>query len=74
MRNHRRATIDKSMAFNSLLPVDRWNVVIPDAVILDAIRNRFERSGLTINITGDTYRSVKARNLPQRKRSRKTLK
>ena len=50
------------------LPVDHWNEVIPDAVIFDAIRDRLEHSALTVNITGDTYRGVKARKLASRKK------
>ncbi len=65
-------SIDKSIAFTSQLPVDHWNEVIPDAVIFDAIRDRLEHSALTVNITGDTYRGVKARKLASKKRTRRT--
>jgi DNA replication protein DnaC len=58
----------KSIAFTSQLPVDHWNEVIPDAVIFDAIRDRLEHSALTINITGETYRGVKARKLASKKK------
>src|SRR6202166_3258124 len=61
-------SIDKSIAFTSQLPVSHWNEVIPDAVIFDAIRDRLEHSALTINITGDTYRGVKARKLASKKK------
>ena len=61
-------SIDKSVAFTSQLPVDHWNEVIPDTVIFDAIRDRLEHSALTINITGDTYRGVKARKLASKKK------
>ena len=44
------------------------NEVIPDAVIFDAIRDRLEHSALTVNITGDTYRGVKARKLASKKK------
>jgi hypothetical protein len=50
------------------LPVDHWNEVIPDTVIFDAIRDRLEHSALTVNITGDTYRGVKARKLASKKK------
>ena len=56
------------MVINSLLPVDHWNEVIPDTVIFDAIRDRLEHSALTINITGDTYRGVKAKKLASKKK------
>ncbi|MGA2397149.1 MAG: IS21-like element helper ATPase IstB [Steroidobacteraceae bacterium] len=65
-------SIDKSIAFTSQLPVDHWNEVIPDTVIFDAIRDRLEHSALTVNITvnitGDTYRGVKARKLASKKK------
>ncbi len=61
-------SVDKSIAFTSQLPVDHWNEVIPDAVIFDAIRDRLEHSALTVNITGDTYRGVKARKLASKKK------
>jgi DNA replication protein DnaC len=61
-------SINKSIAFTSQLPVSHWNEVIPDAVIFDAIRDRLEHSALTINITGETYRGVKARKLASKKK------
>ncbi len=54
--------------FISQLPVDHWNEVIPDTVIFDAIRDRLEHSALTINITGETYRGVKAKKLASKKK------
>jgi hypothetical protein len=50
------------------LPVDHWNEVISDTVIFDAIRDRLEHSALTVNITGPTYRGVKARKLASEKK------
>ena len=61
-------SVNKSVAFTSQLPVDHWNEVIPDTVIFDAIRDRLEHFALTINITGDTYRGVKARKLASKKK------
>jgi DNA replication protein DnaC len=61
-------SINKSIAFTSQLPVAHWNEVIPDTVIFDAIRDRLEHSALTITITGETYRGVKARKLASRKK------
>ena len=55
------AEFGRSIAFTSQLHVEHWNEVIPNAVIFDAIRDRLEHSALTINITGETYRGVKAR-------------
>ena len=59
-------SIDKSVAFTS--PVAHWNEVISDTVIFDAIRDRLEHSALTVNITGPTYRGVKARKLASKKK------
>jgi DNA replication protein DnaC len=61
-------SINKSIAFTSQLPVAHWNEVIPDTVIFDAIRDRLEHSALTITITGETYRGVKARKLASKKK------
>ena len=61
-------SFNKSIAFTSQSPVAHWNEVIADAVIFDAIRDRLEHSALTINITGETYRGVKARKLASRKK------
>jgi hypothetical protein len=60
--------VDKSIVFTSQLPVDHWNEVISDTVIFDAIRDRLEHSALTVNITGPTYRGVKARKLASKKK------
>jgi DNA replication protein DnaC len=61
-------SIDKSIAFTSQLPVSHWSEVISDTVIFDAIRDRLEHSALTVNITGPTYRGVKARKLASKKK------
>jgi hypothetical protein len=42
--------------------------VFGDAVIFEAIRGRLEHSAPTVNITGDTYRGVKARKLASKKK------
>jgi hypothetical protein len=41
--------------------------VFGDTVIFDAIRDRLEHTAPTVNITGPTYRRVKARELASRK-------
>jgi DNA replication protein DnaC len=61
-------SINKSVAFTSQLPVAHWNEVISDTVIFDAIRDRLEHSALAVNITGPTYRGVKARKLASKKK------
>jgi DNA replication protein DnaC len=62
-------SINKSTLFSTQLPLDHWSEVIADPVIADAIRDRLEHSALAIHITGESYRGVKARNLPTRKRT-----
>lgn len=61
-------SINKSTVFTTQLPLDHWSEVIPDPVIADAIRDRLAHSALTIHITGESYRSVKARKLATRKK------
>jgi DNA replication protein DnaC len=61
-------SINKSTMFTTQLPIDHWSEVIADSVIADAIRDRLEHSALTIHITGESYRGVKARKLATRKK------
>ncbi|MGH8540918.1 MAG: IS21-like element helper ATPase IstB [Stenotrophobium sp.] len=56
-------TADKSTVFTTQLPLDHWAEVIADPVIADAIQDRLKHSALTIDITGESYRGVKARKL-----------
>ena len=49
------------------LPLAHWAEVIADPVISDAIRDRLEHAALTIDITGESYRGVKARKLASKK-------
>jgi DNA replication protein DnaC len=53
----------KSTVFTTQLPLDHWAEVIADPVIADAIRDRLQHAALVITITGESYRSVKARKL-----------
>lgn len=62
-------SIGKSMMFTTQLPLDHWPEVIADPVIADAIRDRLEHAALTIHITGESYRGVKARKLASKKHS-----
>ena len=64
-------SICKSTVFTPQLPLDHWSEVIGDPVIADAIRDRLEHAALVIQITGESYRGVKARKLAGRKRTRK---
>ncbi len=61
-------SIGKSTIFTTQLPLDHWCEVIADTVIADAIRDRLQHSALTINITGESYRGVKARKLASKKK------
>jgi DNA replication protein DnaC len=61
-------SIDRATVFTTQLPIDHWAEVIGDPVIADAIRDRLEHAALTINITGESYRGVKARKLAAKKK------
>ena len=61
-------SIDKSTVFTTQLPLAHWSEVIGDPVISDAIRDRLEHAALTITITGESYRGVKARKLAAKKK------
>ena len=61
-------SIEKSTVFTTQLPLNHWAEVIGDPVIADAIRDRLEHAALTINITGESYRGVKARRLAAKKK------
>jgi DNA replication protein DnaC len=50
------------------LPLAHWSEVIGDPVIADAIRDRLEHAALVIQITGESYRGVKARKLASKKK------
>ena len=58
----------KSTVFTTQLPLDHWSEVIPDPVISDAIRDRLHHAALKIEITGESYRGVKARKLASKKK------
>ena len=61
-------SIDKSTLFTTQLPLSHWAEVIADPVIADAVRDRLEHAALTVNITGESYRGVKARKLAAKKK------
>lgn len=62
-----KRSIDKSTVFTTQLPLAHWSEVIGDPVISDAIRDRLEHAALTVTITGESYRGVKARKLAAKK-------
>ena len=61
-------SLGKSTVFTTQLPLDHWPEVIADPVIADAIRDRLQHAALTIHITGESYRGVKARKLASKKK------
>lgn len=58
----------RSVVFTSQLPLAHWSEVIADTVIADAILDRLQHSALTIEVTGESYRGVKAKKLASRKK------
>jgi len=60
-------SLGKATMFTTQLPLAHWAEVIADPVISDAIRDRLEHAALTIDITGESYRGVKARKLASKK-------
>jgi len=58
----------KSVAFTTQLPLKHWAEVIADPVIADAIHDRLAHAALVLNITGESYRGVKARKLASKKK------
>jgi DNA replication protein DnaC len=60
----------KSTVFTTQLPLEHWAEVIADPVIADAIRDRLQHTALTLTITGESYRGVKARKLAARNKDR----
>lgn len=51
----------KSTLITTQLPISHWPEVLPDPVLADAIKDRFEGPGLVITITGESYRPKKAK-------------
>lgn len=51
----------KSTLITTQLPISHWAEVLPDPVLAEAIKDRFEGPGLVITITGESYRPKKAK-------------
>ena len=51
----------KSILITTQLPYDHWPEVIGDPVLLEAIVDRLEGPAVTIRITGESYRKLRAR-------------
>lgn len=59
-------SLGKSTVITTQLPIEHWSEVIEDAVIADAIQDRLKHAALTLKITGESYRGVKAKKLEDR--------
>jgi DNA replication protein DnaC len=55
----------KSTVITTQLPLDHWEEVIEDTVIADAVKDRLKHAAITLNLTGGTYRLVKAKKLDE---------
>lgn len=59
--------IGKSTFFTTQLPINHWNEVIEDVVILDAIVDLIQHSAIKIEMKGEkSYREIKAKKLDQK--------
>ncbi len=55
----------KSTIITTQLPLNHWEEVIEDPVIADAVKDRLKHAAITLKVTGETYRAVKAKKLDQ---------
>lgn len=62
-------SLGKSTVITTQLPLDHWQEVIADPVIADAILDRLKHSALTFEVTGESYRKVKAKILESNKKA-----
>lgn len=51
----------KSTMITTQLPIKHWVEVLPDPVLAEAIKDRFEGPGLVVSVTGDSYRNKLAK-------------
>jgi DNA replication protein DnaC len=56
-------SIAKSTFFTTQLPLNHWSEVIEDVVILEAIVDLIEHCAIKIEMTGESYRKIKAKKL-----------
>lgn len=59
-------TGERSTVFTTQLPLPHWSEVLGDPVITEAIRDRLEHAALTLEIKGESYRAVLARQMARR--------
>jgi hypothetical protein len=67
VRDPRRALAWQVDDVHDAAALAHWAEVIADPVISHAMRDRLEHAVLTIDITGESYRGVKARKLASKK-------
>jgi len=65
---HQRYSLRRSCIITTNRVIDDWSKCLGDPVIADAIRDRLEHAALTLHITGESYRGVKARKLAKKKK------
>lgn len=53
----------KSTIITTQLPLTHWEEVIEDPVIVDAVKDRLKHAAITLKLTGETYRMLKAKKL-----------
>lgn len=56
-------SIAKSTFFTTQLPLNHWSEVIEDVVILEAIVDLIEHSAIKVEMKGESYRKIKAKQL-----------
>jgi DNA replication protein DnaC len=60
-------SINKSTFFTTQLPINHWNEVIEDIVILEAIVDLVQHSAIKIEMKGEiTYREIRAKKIDQK--------
>ncbi len=60
-------SINKSTFFTTQLPINHWNEVIDDIVILEAIVDLVQHAAIKIEMKGEiTYREIKAKKVDQK--------
>lgn len=53
----------KSTVITTQLPIDHWGEVFGDEIILDALVDRLEPTGITIKLGGESYRGTEKKRL-----------
>ncbi|MBU0506103.1 IS21-like element helper ATPase IstB [bacterium] len=61
---------NKSTIITTQLPLSHWKEVISDPVIADAIIDRLIHSSIKVEISGESYRKIKAKKLDEKERKK----